>query len=613
MVGTAGHIDHGKSALVEALTGSHPDRLAEERRRGITIDLGFADFEPAPGRIVSFVDVPGHERFVRHMVAGAGGVDAVLLVVAADEGVMPQTREHLAICRHLGVTHGIVALTKSDLVSDDLRQVVTLEVEDFVRGSFLEGAPVLAVSARTGEGLSRLREALTALFDVVPGRRAAGVPRLPVDRTFTMRGFGTVVTGTLVAGTLREGEEVEILPGGARARVRGLQVHRTKVAEVAAGRRVAVNLQGIDVADVPRGTTLTAPSALTTTRWVRARVRLEPGAAERMGRGGYVRFHQGTFERSARLKLREAHPSDGTHDAELSFREDTVLVPGDRFVLRRPSPVDTFGGGVVTDVRPWRSTEAGGADPAEALARRAGAAGTGGVRPAEAAAELGVRPEELEELAAALEREGRIVRAPGALVGAEVWRRVAGSAVEAVEAFHRADPLRRGIPREELRAAVAPAMTPDAWRQLLEGLRGEGKLRMEGERVASALHTVVLSGPDGAIAAALEARLRDAGLDPPDTASLVAEHGGGRAARLLEWLVSEGRLVRLKDGRLCHAGALDGLRAKLAERAKASRRIDVASFKELAGVTRKNAIPLLEFLDAERSTRRVGNEREILI
>jgi selenocysteine-specific elongation factor len=613
VVGTAGHIDHGKSALVAALTGTHPDRLDEERRRGITIDLGFADFEPRPGRVISFVDVPGHERFVRHMVAGAGGVDAVLLAVAADEGVMPQTREHLAICRHLGIRHGIVALTKADLVADELRQVVALEVEEFARGSFLEGAPLVSVSAKTGEGLDALRAALAALFDLVAARPVSGVPRLPVDRTFTMKGFGTVVTGTLVSGSLHEGEEVELLPGGRRARVRGLQVHRRKTVEASAGRRVAVNLQGVDVADVPRGTTLTSPSALTTTRRIRARVRLEPGMEERLGRGGLVRFHQGTFERSARLRLRGADPADGTQDAEILFREDTVLVPGDRFVLRRPAPVDTLGGGIVTDLRPLRSGEAGAADSAAALARRVAAAGTTGVRPSDAAAELGVRPEELEEIAAGLARAGRVVRAPGVILDAGVWKRVESAVIEAVEAFHRSQPLRRGASREELRSAVAPAMPPDSWRQLLEGLRGDAGLRLEGDRVASARHTVVLSGADGAIAAALEARLRDAGLDPPDTASLLAEHGGGRAMRLLEWLVSEGRLVRLKDGRLCHGEALDGLRAKLMERAKVSRKLDVASFKELAGVTRKNAIPLLEFLDAERSTRRVGNDREILI
>jgi selenocysteine-specific elongation factor len=613
VVGTAGHIDHGKSALVAALTGSHPDRLEEERRRGITIDLGFADFEPGPGRVVSFVDVPGHERFVRHMVAGAGGVDAVVLVIAADEGIMPQTREHLAICRHLGVAHGIVALTKADLAPDEMRQVVALEVADFVRGTFLEGAPCLAVSSRTGEGMDGLRLALAGLFDVVPARGASGVPRLPVDRAFTMRGFGTVVTGTLVSGTLREGDEVELLPSGRRARIRGLQVHRRRTAEAAAGRRVAVNLQGVELAEVPRGTTLTSPGGLATTRRIRATVSLDPEVAARIGRAGSARFHQGTCERSVRLKLRrEAGEPRDAYDAEIVFREETVLVPGDRFVLRRPSPVDTFGGGVVTDIRPGRSANSGSADPAAALARRVAVA-PGGLAATVAAAELGLLPGELDAVAAPLLDDGRLRRVSGRFFDGGAWRSAEAALLDAVEAAHRDDPLRAGAFREDLRRAVAPGMPPEVWRSFLEAMRDSGRVRLDGDRVASPRHTVVLSDADGAIAAALEARLRDAGLDPPDTASLVAGLDGGRATRLLEWLVVQGRLVRLRDGRLCHGEVLADLRARLAARAKVSRRIDVASFKELAGVTRKNAIPLLEFLDAERSTRRVGNEREILL
>ena len=265
VLGTAGHIDHGKSALVRALTGIDPDRLKEEKRRGITIELGFADLDLGSDRTLSFVDVPGHERFVRHMVAGAAGIDAVLLVVAADQGVQPQTREHLDICSLLGVRRGVVALTKCDLVDEELQEVVALELRDLLAGTFLGDAPLVHASSQTGQGLEEIKTQLDALFDELPARPVDGIPRLPVDRSFVLRGFGTVVTGTLVSGRLGEGDEIEILPGGTRARVRGLQTHRHAQPEALAGQRTAINLQGVDCDDVPRGSTITAPGTLPTT------------------------------------------------------------------------------------------------------------------------------------------------------------------------------------------------------------------------------------------------------------------------------------------------------------------------------------------------------------
>jgi len=303
VLGTAGHIDHGKSALVKALTGTDPDRLVEEKRRGITIDLGFADMELGPEQVLSFVDVPGHERFVRHMVAGSAGIDAVLLVVAADQGVQPQTTEHLEICTLLGLRHGLIALTKCDLVDEELREVAALEVRELLEGSFLQDAPLIAVSARSGEGLESLRGALSDLLLGLSPRSPEGVARLPVDRSFVLRGFGTVVTGTLVSGILREGDEVEIMPGGKRGRIRGLQVHHRAVKEVPAGRRAAVNLQGLNCEEVPRGTTVSRPGALPLTSRIWARLQLLPDAPAALAKGGRVRFHQGTCERAARLTV----------------------------------------------------------------------------------------------------------------------------------------------------------------------------------------------------------------------------------------------------------------------------------------------------------------------
>ena len=610
VVGTAGHIDHGKSALVHALTGVHPDRLEEEKRRGITIDLGFADCELAPEGVISFVDVPGHERFVRHMVAGASGLDAVVLVVAADDGVKPQTREHLAICSLLGVKHGLVLLTKADLVEPELRDVVALELREFLLGSFLESAPVLHVSSRTGEGMDAVRSALRRWLRELPERPAEGVARLPIDRSFVQKGFGTVVTGTLMSGRLREGDEIEILPHGRRGRIRGLQVHRQKVVEVRAGRRVAVNLQGLDCDDAPRGATLTSPAALATTRRARVELTFLPGAPSTLSRGGPVRFHQGTCERAARLRVPKTD-GRGILEADLVLAADTVLLPGDRFILRRPAPVDTVGGGVVKDAHPARVARASTLeDPMLERIARAGAAG----RPAALIAVLlGRSLPELETALAAPIGDGRVVRAAGLLFSGETWRELEDACLEAIRAFHVAEPLQSGISREALRAKTARAMPAEAFRELLQELSAKGSVRLAGDRVADAFHRIVLSPADAAGVETIESAFRRAGLDPPSIDAVLKTLKGGQGQRLRDWLVAEGRLVRIRDGRLFHAEALQALRGKLREFSRTSSTIDVGTFKELAGASRKNAIPLLEQFDEERLTRREGNVRRILV
>lgn len=619
VVGTAGHIDHGKSTLVRLLTGIDPDRLKEEKLRGITIDLGFADLDLGEGRILSFVDVPGHERFVRHMVAGASGIDAVLLVVAADEGIRPQTREHVTVCDLLGIRHGIVAVTKADLVDGELLEVVALEVRDFLTGTFLEEPLVVAFSSKTGAGRESLLDALRGLFDRVPRRAHSGVPRLPVDRSFVQHGFGTVVTGTLVTGSLAEGEEVEVLPGALRGRIRGLQVHRTKVARAEAGSRVAANLQGLACDDAPRGATLTRPGALMTTRRLHARLRLLPETVPTLRRGGRVRFHQGTCEREARIVPLD-WSGDGDARAEIVLSDDTVLLPGDRFILRRPSPVDTVGGGEVLDIRPPRRRSRMPIDeravdegPAGALLLRLARAGDGGRERGSLASELGLSPRDLDTLAEGPVSRGKIVPAGGSWFDASVWSSLEERARQTLAEFHAREPLRPGMAREELRVRAGGAMPPDAWRGLLEGLAQRDLVRLEGERVALADHRVVLSPTDLEVRDRIAERFRRAGLDPPSVAEAVSGEDPEKAARLLDLLLAEGRLVRIRDGRLFDAGALERLRGKLREYGRTSRTIDVSAFKELAGVTRKNAIPLLEQLDAERSTRRLGNMREILI
>ena len=617
VVGTAGHIDHGKSALVEALTGVHPDRLEEEQRRGITIDLGFADLDLAPDGVVALVDVPGHERFVRHMVAGASGLDAVLLVVAADEGVKPQTREHLAICTLLGLHHGLVVLTKSDLADAELRRVVALEVEETVADTFLRGAPILEVSSRSREGIEPLREALRHLLREVPERETAGVARLAIDRSFVMKGFGTVVTGTLASGVLAEGDEVQILPGGRVARIRGLQVHRRKVDEARAGRRVAINLQGIDCADAPRGATIARPGTLRPTRRARARVELLPDAPPLKARGGPVRFHQGTCERAARMRMLPSGEGPAG-EAEIVLARDTVLLPGDRFILRRPAPVDTIGGGVIVDAHPAPRARgaakraAATADAAEAWVERVDRAGIAGRSIAELATEVGLSGDEVERVLAPLVTEARVVRAGSRHFAGERWRDARARTLEAARAFHAAEPLKRGVDRETLRARSAAAMPAEAFRELLRALEAEGAIVLQREIVAVTGHRAVPSDADATRARRIEAAFRDAGLDPPAVDAVLRDAGGEAARKLVGWLVEEGRLVKLRDGRLFHGAAVDALRGKIREFARTSSTIDVAAFKELAGVTRKNAIPLLELFDEERLTRREGTLRRIL-
>jgi len=616
VVGTAGHIDHGKSALVFALTGVHPDRLKEEQRRGITIDLGFADLPLEPDGVVSLVDVPGHERFVRHMVAGVSGLDAVVLVVAADDGIKPQTREHLAICSLLDVKRGIVVLSKADLVEPELRGVIALEVRDLLRETFLSTAPIVEVSSRSGEGIEALKAELRRLLRELPERSSAGVARLPIDRSFVQKGFGTVVTGTLVSGVLSEGDEIEILPGGRRGRVRGIQVHKRKRARVEAGHRVAVNIQGLDCEEAPRGATLTLPGALLTTRRARVRVTLLPGAPPRLNRGGPVRFHQGTCERSARLRV--VATTGETLEADLVLGSDTVLLPGDRFILRRPAPVDTVGGGVVVDAHPARSRRDRPAAPSaagsgeEALIERVARAGVAGLSPAAIAAELGRSIEEVDAAVVPLLANGRVVRAAGLLVSGGVWGETKDAVRAALAAYHAAEPLKAGMPRETLRAQLVRAMPAEGFRELLFALAEEGSVRLVADRAALADHRVILSADDAARAERIEAAFRRAGLDPPPIEDVLRDVGGASGPRIRDWLVAEGRLVKIRDGRLFHGEALEALRRKLREFSRTSSTIEIGAFKELAGATRKNAIPLLEQFDEERLTRREGNVRRIL-
>jgi len=619
IIGTAGHIDHGKTALVKALTGIDADRLEEEKRRGITIDLGFAHLQLTSGLRLGFVDVPGHERFVKNMLAGVGGIDLVLFVVAADESVKPQTREHFEICRLLGIPRGIIALTKADLVDAEILDLVRLEMEELVAGSFLEGAPMVGVSSKTGAGLDHLRAELARAAAAVPEKNAAGHLRLPIDRVFSVKGFGTVVTGTLVSGSVAREQEVEVYPTSRRLRVRGVEVHGAKAGRAVAGQRTALNLADIEPAELARGDALSEPGTFHAVTRVDCRLELLASAKPLKHRAP-VHFHSGTAEIEAEVRLLDgstALPPGGAAWVRIVLRKSALLLPGDRFIIRMFSPVVTIGGGMVVDEGTHRYRKDDSA--ANRLAVLAGSDTAARLALLVREAEFGIDMADLVARTGLLEREitEAAARAPLAAIAQprpwyvdRAWFQSARDrVVKAVREFHRAQPLLPGIARQDLRTrtlAGAPAFVLDA---LLAAAR---ELAVEGESVRLRTHTLVLKEDEEQARSAIEQAFEQAGLAVPGVQEVLAKSGveAGRARTLLEILLREKRLVRIDAELVFHCSALDKLRRMLADR-RASR-FSVPEFKEWTGISRKYAIPLLEYLDRNHVTRREGDQRLVL-
>src|SRR6266571_4446066 len=630
VVGTAGHIDHGKSALVRALTGTDPDRLKEEKERGITIDIGFANLVLDDGTRAGFVDVPGHERFVKNMLAGVGGIDLVLLVIAADESIKPQTREHFDICRLLHIRRGIIVLSKSDLVEPDILDLVRLEAREFVAGSFLDSAPIIAASSRTGAGLADLKAAIQGLAALVPQRPALGITRLPVDRSFSIKGFGSVVTGTLIAGTIREGDEVAILPRATTARVRGLEVFKKPTQVAYPGQRTAVNLQGVEAGAVERGHLLTTPGVLEPSYLLDVHLEMLPGSEAPLKDMSRVRFHHGTLEAMARVKLLggAATSPGGGGFAQLRLETPVTALPGDRFILRRYSPPITIGGGTILHTRPpkLRRSAPGArerferlADPSPAIRLRAlvREAGASGVDAHHLRSLTGLEPQESARLMEPMVRDGDVVALPAAVVryvAGGAWREQSQDTVAALGAFHTREPLKEGFPREELRTRLFARTHPDVFKFLLADLSRAGTIRMEKDRVAMASHRIAPTPKEAALMEQIEARFAAAGSNPPGLDEVIAALRAEplQAERLFHLLLGRGRLVRIPDGKVFHAQALEDLKHRLWEQRARSPLIDISEFKDLSGTSRKNAIPLLEHFDHSRVTRREGNKRLIL-
>jgi len=628
IVGTAGHIDHGKTALVKALTGIDADRLEEEKRRGITIDIGFAHLElPAPSSDLlrlGFVDVPGHERFVRNMLAGIGGIDLVLLVIAADESIKPQTREHFDICRLLSVRRGITVLTKSDLVDQDTLEVVRLEVEDFLRGSFLDPAnsPIVAVSSLTGAGLEELKRALVEVAAEVPAKDSAAMVRLPIDRVFSMKGFGTVVTGTLVSGTIRKDEELQVFPSGKRVRVRGVQVHGQAAEQTIAGQRTALNLAGVTREELARGMMLAQPSTLHST--LRADVSLTLlRSAKPLKDRARVHFHSYTMETIAEVVLygkKQVTPGETAY-AQLRLSNPALLLPGDRFILRQFSPVVTIGGGVVLDAVPVPRTKKeslsflmmlDGGDSTSVLKARVARRTHHGLSVAQAVGETGWWKQKIEKHLSEPLSKGTILRVGDLFIDSGTIDGLKQSLAGAVADFHKRNPLVPGIGKEALREEFD--LSPEVFGAVLEALVREKKLEAVGELVRLPGRSVVMKDEEAESKKTIEAAFASAGLKVPALKDVL----GGlkvdkvRAQKIVTLLLRDKVLVKISEELVFHRDVLQELRRQVATYKTKSSKIDVAQFKELTGVTRKYAIPLLEYLDRERVTRRVGDERVIL-
>jgi selenocysteine-specific elongation factor len=617
VIGTAGHVDHGKSTLVEALTGIDPDRLREEKERQMTIDLGFAWLTLPGGEPVGVVDVPGHRDFIENMLAGVGGIDLALLVIAADEGVMPQTREHLAILDLLDVGAGVVALTKVDLIDDpEWLDLVTLDVAELLSETALADSPIIPVSARSGEGLDDLLAALAEALAGRPAQADRGRPRLPVDRVFTISGFGTVVTGTLTGGALRVGDEVAIQPGGARARIRGLQVHKETVDRAAPGSRVAVNLSGVDRQDVQRGDVLAAPGLLRGTTLVDVRFRHLGDAGRPLEHNAEVKFFSGAAETLAHVRLigdRQLLPgTDGW--LQLRLAGPVALDKGDRFILRYPSPPQTIGGGAVLDPHPphrWRrfkpdviarfeTLDAGG--PEDLLLQLL--EGQTALTPAGAGDALALPPEDVQRAAGVLIGRGDLQEVAGRWwMARAAWNRLADRITRELGDYHRRFPLRVGMPREALRSRLDVGR--DLFQAILDRAGDEGLLIDEGTSVRLPEHAVTFTSAQQAAVDDLLAAFEAQPTTPPSVKEAVAAVGED----VYEALVEGGRLVQVNEDVVFDAATYEHLVREVEITIREQGAITVAGARDLFGTSRKYVLGLLEHLDAAGVTRRVGDER----
>lgn len=628
IVGTAGHIDHGKTTLVEALTGVDCDRWSEEKERGITIDLGFASLVEDDLQI-GFVDVPGHEKFLHNALAGLGGIRIMLLVVAADEGVKPQTEEHLAICDLLGVPAGLVALTKSDLVSDELVELAQLEIEELVDGTPFGDSPVVPVSSVTGEGLDRLRTELVRLADSHETHPEPERPaRLPVDRAFTLKGLGVVATGTLASGRIAAGDSLELVPTGDRVRIRSVQVHGEDREHADRGERTALRLSGVELADLERGAQLVTPGSVRPSRVVEAELRLLPEAPKALRGSTPVRFHLLSTEIPGKMRpLGEGVLEPGEiGPVEIRLAGPIGVVRGDRFIVRRLSPQTTLGGGRILDPNWARRRGADLGRAVDALARDADAAlvewvreaGEGGAAAAALARRLGEDAAETEKRLTRLTKEQKLLAVPAGSghgarwIHAAAYQRVTKRALEALKSYFANDRLARGIPKAEAVRRILPGRAAELKDVYLDWLERQSVLAVEGDLVNQPGRSASLTGEESKLATGLLERFDRAGLSPPTPSELRAAFP--TKPQILEgvvrYLQESGQLARLPGSLVIATSAIESVRERLVSSDWEA--FTVGQFKELFGLTRKWAIPILEHLDSIGATRRAGDKRQIV-
>ncbi|GIV15224.1 MAG: selenocysteine-specific translation elongation factor [Armatimonadota bacterium] len=626
IIGTAGHVDHGKSTLITALTGTNPDRLKEEQERGMTIDLGFAALTLPNGQTVGIVDVPGHERFLKNMLAGAGGVDVVLLVIAADEGVMPQTREHLDILRLLDVKAGVVALTKCDLVDPEWLQLVTEEVRAFLQDTPLRDVPVVAVSAVTGQGLPELLRALQEAVARVPVREVNAPFRLPIDRVFTLAGAGTVVTGTLVSGRVRVGDAIEILPPGLHSRARQIQVHGRKVEEAVAGSRVAINLPGVEKEQLERGMVCAPPDVFQPTQAFDAQLSLLPDAAKGLAHRTRIRLYLGTAEVIGRVSLLDSERLEPGQQGFVQLRMEKPLVAarGDRFVIRTYSPMFTVGGGIVLEPHAARHKRfdsavierlqslLGGSPEERVLAILAQS--PAGMHEAELARHAETDVQSVLAILDRLQTQEQAVRVGDVWFARSVWDSLRQRVEHTLHRYHQQNPLRAGMPREELRSTLGGKLPARLFEAMLLRWQEEGVLTLQGALVRLAGFTVRLNERQQRLAQRVEQILREAGVTPPPVEIISQQAGAPPDAvrAMIQVLLEQGMLVRLEGDLFFHRETIDRLAELVKRTIREKGSLSVGEFRDLTGSSRKFAVPLLEYFDSIRLTRRVGDVRVLV-
>lgn len=631
ILGTAGHIDHGKTSLIKALTGIDTDRLKEEKLRGITIELGFAYMDMPGGERLGIVDVPGHEKFVKHMVAGATGIDLVALVIAADEGVMPQTREHMEICELLRVKKGLAVLTKIDLVDDPAwLDMVREDIAEFLKGTFLEGCDIIPVSAATGEGLDDLQKALSRLFAEVEPRSSDGPFRLPVDRVFTMRGFGTVLTGTTISGKLRVGDPVAIYPDELKSKVRGIQVHGEEVEEVLPGQRTAINLQGMERALIRRGDVLASPGALAVSSMVDIRLELLQNAPRPLKHRAKVRFHSGTAEDLSTVILldrEELKPGEKAF-AQLRLDHPVSVLRGDRFVLRSYSPVQTIGGGTVLNPLPRKHKGHAKREAALALEKlfqssdpdiilwQLEDAGWAGLSETELKIKANIPQKTFEKAlqqftstrqAVLYDRENR------KFVHQNAFEEIKTSITAILADYHARFPLKAGMPKEEIPALLSKPVDGKLYNLVLRQLAEADQIGLEMEWVRLDTHKVALNSDEDQIRQKIERAFRESGLQPPFLKEVAPVLPGTpkQHRQVLEWMLAKGILVKTKEEIYFHSAPITDLQNRLVAWLKEHGEITTTQFKEMTGASRKFTIPLIEYFDSQKITIRVGEVRKL--